>query len=180
MNIGAPRPAAPRPRLNGSVLVVEDDPDIRSMTASILRIAGATVCDASSAAEALSWLDRSDFDALILDWNLAGETGGVLLEQLRERQPNLLRRSVVVTGDLMSVPGRHEADRYGCPVLAKPFRPRQLVDASATTPKNFSDSSYWYCLFKWVCRLGSLTNRTFHITGSGNLCSGLAGTASHT
>jgi len=131
MNDGAPRVAAARPRLSGRVLVVEDDPDIRAMTSSILRVAGATVCDASSAAEALSWLDRDDFDAVILDWNLAGETGRVLLEKLRERQPKLLRRSVVVTGDLSSIPGRHEAEHFGCPVLAKPFRPRQLVETLA-------------------------------------------------
>ena len=125
------RPIGPRPRLTGSVLVVEDDPDIRSMTSTILRVAGAVVHDASTAAEALSWLERSEFDAIVLDWNLAGETGSVLLEQLRERHPDLLRRSAVVTGDLMSIPGRHEAERFGCPVLAKPFRPRQLVETVA-------------------------------------------------
>lgn len=131
MNDGAPRAASGRPRLSGSILVVEDDPDIRLMTASILRVAGATVRDAASATEALSCLDNATFDAVILDWNLAGETGGMLLEKLRERQPGLLRRSVVVTGDLTSIPGRHEAERFGCPVLAKPFRPRQLVETVA-------------------------------------------------
>jgi DNA-binding response OmpR family regulator len=126
------RAALARPRLEGRILVVEDDPDIRSMTASILRVAGAEVAEASSASEALSCLDRNDFDALILDWNLAGETGGMLLDKLRERSPGLLQRSVVVTGDLTSIPGRHEAERFGCPVLAKPFRPRQLVETVAT------------------------------------------------
>lgn len=131
MNDGVPRAASGRPRLSGSILVVEDDPDIRLMTASILRVAGATVRDAASATEALSCLDNATFDAVILDWNLAGETGGMLLEKMRERQPDMLRRSVVVTGDLMSIPGRHEAERFGCPVLAKPFRPRQLVETVA-------------------------------------------------
>jgi DNA-binding response OmpR family regulator len=128
----APRASSSRPRLDGRVLVVEDDPDIRSMTASILRVAGAEVAEASSASEALSCLDRNDFDALILDWNLAGETGGVLLDKMRERNPGLLRRCVVVTGDLTSIPGRHEAERFGCPVLAKPYRPRQLVETVAS------------------------------------------------
>jgi len=125
------RAGAAKPRLNGTVLIVEDDPDIRSMTATILGVAGATVYQASTAAEALSALDERDFDALVLDWNLAGETGGVLLERLKERDPGLLRRSAVVTGDLMSIPGHHEAERFGCPVLAKPFRPRQLIDTVA-------------------------------------------------
>lgn len=101
------------------------------MTASILRVAGLAVSEAPNAAEAVACLERGTFDAVILDWNLAGETGGVLLEQMRERHPDLLRRSIVVTGDLMSIPGRHEAERFGCPVLAKPFRPRQLVETIA-------------------------------------------------
>jgi DNA-binding response OmpR family regulator len=131
MNDSSPRAASLRPRLSGSILVVEDDPDIRSMTSSILRVAGATVSDAATATEALACLDGAVFDAVILDWNLAGETGGVLLEKLRDHQPNMLRRSVIVTGDLTSIPGRHEAERFGCPVLAKPFRPRQLVETVA-------------------------------------------------
>ena len=125
---GATRAMAAKPRLEGTVLLVEDDADIRSMTATILRIAGATVFDTSSATEAIRWLDDHAFDAVVLDWNLAGEKGSVLLEKLRDEHPGLLRRSAVVTGDVMSRPGRHEAERYGCPVLAKPFRPRQLVE----------------------------------------------------
>lgn len=117
--------------MNGCVLVVEDDPDIRAMTTSILRIAGAQIEEASTPSEAIAWLGRAKFDAVILDWNLAGETGGVLLETLRDQHPTLLRRSAVVTGDLMSIPGHHEAERFGCPVLAKPFRPRQLVEKVA-------------------------------------------------
>lgn len=124
------RNGSSRPRLTGSVLVVEDDPDIRSMTSSILRASGATVEAAATAAEAMSHLDNGTFDAVVLDWNLAGETGSVLLENLRQRYPDLLRRSAVVTGDLMSG-GRHEAERFGCPVIAKPFRPRQLIETVA-------------------------------------------------
>src|SRR6185369_4567623 len=125
------RPMTPKPRLQGAVLVVEDDEDIRSMTATILQVAGAIVYEAASAAEAMSRIDRDDVDAIVLDWNLAGETGSALLEKLRDRHPGLLRRSAVVTGDLMSIPGRHEAERFGCPVLAKPFRPRQLIETVA-------------------------------------------------
>lgn len=125
------RLASMRARLSGCVLVVEDDDDIRSMTTTILRASGARVLEAATAAEALALLEKETFDAVVLDWNLAGETGGVLLERLKDRHPGLLRRSAVVTGDLMSIPGHHEAERYGCPVLAKPFRPRLLVETVA-------------------------------------------------
>jgi len=120
-----------KPKLSGSILVVEDDPDIRSLTVSILERAGASVAGASSAAEAIACLEQRRFDAVVLDWNLAGDTGGALLAQLRDRNPDLLRRSAVVTGDVMSIPGQHEAETYGCPVLAKPFRPQQLLSTVA-------------------------------------------------
>lgn len=125
------KPPSARPRLSGSVLVVEDDLEIRSMTSSVLRASGATVHEASTATEAIACLGSGSFDAVVLDWNLAGETGGLLLEKLRDHHPGLLRRSTVVTGDLLSIPGRHEAESFGCPVLAKPFRPRQLVETVA-------------------------------------------------
>ncbi|HYC00192.1 MAG TPA: response regulator [Candidatus Limnocylindrales bacterium] len=120
-----------RPRLTGSILVVEDDADIRSMTLTILEAAGAKVAGAASAAEAIQCLQRASFDAIVLDWNLAGDTGGALLQQLRDHHPALLRRSAVVTGDLLSIPGQHEAEHFGCPVIAKPFRPAQLVETMA-------------------------------------------------
>ena len=129
----AARPTATaRPKLSGRILVVEDDPDIRAMTTSILRGAGANVEEAATASDAIAHLADCEFDAVVMDWNLAGETGGKLLETLRDEYPALLRRSAVVTGDLMSIPGHHEAERFGCPVLAKPFRPRQLVETVAT------------------------------------------------
>lgn len=119
------------PRLCGCIMVVEDDPDIRSLTISILERAGASVTGASSAAEAIGCLEQGRFDAVVLDWNLAGDTGGALLARLRDRDPELLRRSAVVTGDVLSIPGQHEAEAYGCPVLAKPFRPQQLLSTVA-------------------------------------------------
>ena len=67
--VGVNRPASaasrvpvPRTRLDGRVLVVEDDPDIRSMTASILRVAGATVSAVSVTFDAATriWRDLSE------------------------------------------------------------------------------------------------------------------------
>ncbi len=109
------------------VLVVEDDPDIRAMTVSVLEAAGAEVYTAASASEATALLDKHSFHALILDWHLSNDTGASLLLTLQERRPELFARSAVVTGDVLSIPGHEEAERLGRPVLAKPFRPKQLI-----------------------------------------------------
>ncbi len=117
-----------KPVLDRSILVVEDDPDIQAMTVAVLENAGAKVATAASAREALEVMRESKFDAVLLDWNLSDITGSALLESMRERDPELFARCAVVTGDLMSIPGQHEAERFGRPVLAKPFRPSQLID----------------------------------------------------
>ena len=113
------------------VLLVEDDADIREMTSTVLRKAGARVHTAGDCEEAALRLAERGFDAILLDWNLAGSTGGGLLVTLRADYPELFARSAVVTGDLLSIPGQHEAESYGRPVLAKPFRPARLLELLA-------------------------------------------------
>jgi two-component system chemotaxis response regulator CheY len=109
------------------VLVVEDDADICAMTVAVLESAGVSVSTAASAAEAISRIESDDFDAVLLDWNLSEITGAGFLDVLRRSKPVLFGHSAVVTGDLCSTPGQHEAEGYGRPVLAKPFRPAQLL-----------------------------------------------------
>ncbi len=112
-----------------SVLVVEDDEDIRGMTVSVLEGAGASVETASSANEAMAKVASTPFDAVLLDWHLADMTGSSLLLSLRDGHPALFTHTAVVTGDVLSMPGQHDAERLGRPVLAKPFRPKQLIAA---------------------------------------------------
>lgn len=109
------------------MLVVEDDADICAMTVAVLESAGVSVSTAASAAEAISRIESDDFDAVLLDWNLSEITGAGFLDVLRRSKPVLFGHSAVVTGDLCSTPGQHEAEGYGRPVLAKPFRPAQLL-----------------------------------------------------
>lgn len=118
----------PRPKLDGHVLVVEDDADICAMTVAVLESAGLDVATAPDADQALAQVSKNSFDAILLDWNLSEITGAGLLEALRDSHPQLFGHSAVVTGDLMSIPGMHEAERFGRPVLAKPFRPAQLIE----------------------------------------------------
>ncbi|MFT4572363.1 MAG: CheY-like chemotaxis protein [Hyphomicrobiaceae bacterium] len=126
--MGLPARRPPRPKLQGHILVVEDDADICAMTVAVLASAGLQVSTAADAGQALAQVAAEKFDAIILDWNLSEITGAGLLEALRKTNPHLFGHSAVVTGDLMSIPGMHEAERFGRPVLAKPFRPAQLIE----------------------------------------------------
>jgi signal transduction histidine kinase/ActR/RegA family two-component response regulator len=82
--LAAAEPADP-PRtaaLEGvQVLVVDDDPDVRDLVASILEERGAKVAVVASAVEALGVLERRPFDVLVSDIAMPGEDGYSLLRR---------------------------------------------------------------------------------------------------
>ena len=80
----ARRADAPAPvlRLNGiSVLVVDDDPEARTLFTTILESAGATVTPAGSAAEALRAFARATYDVVVTDIEMPDVDGYGLLRE---------------------------------------------------------------------------------------------------
>jgi CheY-like chemotaxis protein len=65
------------------VLVVDDDPDSRRLTGTMLERAGANVLLAGSAAEARRALAEAPFDALVADIAMPGEDGLDLVRDVR-------------------------------------------------------------------------------------------------
>jgi CheY-like chemotaxis protein len=65
-------------------LVVDDDPDTLEVTASLLRLCGATVRTASCASEALALLGVWGPDALLSDLEMPGEDGCQLIARVRQ------------------------------------------------------------------------------------------------
>jgi DNA-binding NarL/FixJ family response regulator len=73
------------------LLIVEDHGIVRRGLEQVLSEAfpGVRFGEASSAAEALSLLEREDWDAALVDLNLPGRDGLSLLEEIRGRHPHL-------------------------------------------------------------------------------------------
>jgi CheY-like chemotaxis protein len=72
------------------VLVVDDDPDLRDLTAQWLRVDGHEVLIAGSAVEALAAVQRFGVPQLaVLDVDMPGIDGVQLLQMLRRREPGL-------------------------------------------------------------------------------------------
>jgi two-component system, cell cycle sensor histidine kinase and response regulator CckA len=90
LEVRAPEPAEPvAGEFNASVLVIDDEPMVRTALARLLSLRGHTVHEARSGAEALSILDNTSFDVVITD-NLMPELSGLQLAQiLRSRYPAL-------------------------------------------------------------------------------------------
>ena len=79
-----------------SVLVVEDESDLRQLVGDSLQAAGFEPVLVATAAEAMSRLDAFAFDALVVDLRLPDADGMDVLTAATERYPGIL--GVVVTG----------------------------------------------------------------------------------
>lgn len=79
-----------------TVLLVEDDAELRNALALVLRARELTVEEAADAAAALRAMDATAFDAVVADLGLPDLSGPRLVRRLRERARSA--RLVVLTG----------------------------------------------------------------------------------
>lgn len=109
----------------GRVLVVDDEPQIRTACQQALESAGYQVESAADGAGALRDLKAGSFDAAVLDIVLPDLSGLELLRALREHDPDIV--VVLITG-FASLDTAMEAVRLGAyEYLRKPFRVQDLV-----------------------------------------------------
>jgi two-component system response regulator AtoC len=107
---------------NGAVLVlvVDDDPSIRSVVSRFLVRSGHTVVEAEDGHSAIEMLGKQAFEAVITDLIMPGADGYAVLRHMRERR---LKIPVVVLTGEASVRDAVEAMRAGAfNFLTKPFR----------------------------------------------------------
>ena len=105
----------------GSVLVVEDNPEVAEVTASMLEQLGYQAHAVGDADTALDRIGKQDFDIVISDIVMAGTMDGITLARaIRERKPNL--PVLLVTGYSQSLA---EAN-VEFTVVRKPFDLAQL------------------------------------------------------
>jgi CheY-like chemotaxis protein len=105
-----------------TVLLVEDEQDVREMTAEHLRDLGYRVLEAQDAAAALRLVQAgAHLDMLVSDVGLPGGMNGrQLADVVRERHPNL--PIILITGYAAG------QELSGMEVLSKPFDPATLVE----------------------------------------------------
>lgn len=108
------------------VLVVDDDAMVRFIVATELEDAGASIAEAPDGATALAALGGgAPFDLLVTDIRMPGIDGWRLAERARELRPSLPVLYVTGWSDDAARPVPCST------IVAKPFKPRQLVDAAA-------------------------------------------------
>ena len=124
----APLPAASR---KGMVLVVDDEADIRTVMAEVLRLQGYTVLEAADAPQALRQLQERGRggrpDMLVTDVGLPnGMNGRQLADQVRMLWPQI--PVLLVTGYAESTVMRNETLPAQMELLTKPFAMNALVE----------------------------------------------------
>ncbi len=107
------------------LLVVDDDTRLRALLARYLGGEGHIVSTAASAAEARAWLRCLEFDLLVLDVMMPGESGLTFAGALRAENSTLPILMLTARGEAEERIAGLEAgaDDY----LAKPFEPRELL-----------------------------------------------------
>ena len=113
-------------KLKATVLVVEDDCDLREALVDTLEIAGCEVLQADSAERALEIIPNHGLDMVVSDINMGGMDGLGLLKEIRRLCPQLPVLLITAYG---SINASVEAIRNGAvDYLVKPFKPQLLVD----------------------------------------------------
>jgi len=114
--------APPRAPSRPSVLVVDDEESIRTLTAGVLQAGGYEARTAASAEEALALLEERGVDAVITDIRMPGMSGVALHAEIARRWPDLARRVVIVSGDVQTEAVVALSREFELPALEKPFR----------------------------------------------------------
>ncbi|XYD09792.1 response regulator [Methylobacterium sp. NMS12] len=107
------------------VLIVDDDPQVRHVTASFLNGFGHSTTEAGDGEAALRLLRDDRYDIVVADLAMPGMSGIELAAEIRDRDPRL--PVLILTGhaEAMQIPD-------DLPVLTKPFRSADLAARVAT------------------------------------------------
>jgi CheY-like chemotaxis protein len=111
-----------------TILLVDDNRTVRNAVGDVLRDAGYHVSEAASGSEALSLLERSAYDLLMVDYLLPEMKGDAIARAARERWPAL--RVAFLSGytEFLSLTGKAGADT----LIAKPISSEDLQNAVAS------------------------------------------------
>jgi CheY-like chemotaxis protein len=121
-------PGAPVPPGGFTVLVVDDEPDMRESIARILRRAQYTCVAVPTVREALTVLDHTPMDLILTDLRMPGADGLTLVREARRRVPGT--PVVIVTAYATDVVAEGALRAGAVALLPKPFTAGELLETA--------------------------------------------------
>ena len=118
-------------RLEGSVLLVDDEEAVLDFEREVLSAAGLRVSTAASGAEAVQALERDDFDVVFLDSKIPGEISSEdTFRWIEQNRTELVPRTVLVLSNVSDPSVRLFVDATKILCLLKPFEVADILAMS--------------------------------------------------
>jgi CheY-like chemotaxis protein len=114
-----------------TILIVDDDADIRTLIQTVMETIGHDVTLAASGQEALNKLKRRPYDLVVLDIMMPTMSGYEVLEQIRAMPSRAETPVIVVTAKHDPSGVMREVKGGAVDHLAKPFLPEELEEVVA-------------------------------------------------
>jgi CheY-like chemotaxis protein len=129
--LGSPRPS-------GTILVVDDEPEVRSFLRKVLAGVSYQVLEAEDGMAAAKQIETTEVDLVIMDLALPGQGGIETIRALHQVRPRL--KIIAISGQFAGS-RLHAAELLGAQAsLAKPIHPDELLSAVARVMVGSSDS----------------------------------------
>jgi DNA-binding NtrC family response regulator len=112
-----------------SILIVDDDAEMRALLLDVLRSEGYEAAEAKDGTEAVLALRARSFDVILMDKNMPGPSGLDLLPGFRRVCPGTQVIMMTAYGDVSSY--MEAAEKGAVEFLFKPFRMEELKAAIA-------------------------------------------------
>jgi signal transduction histidine kinase len=131
----APEPIDPHEGAGKRVLIIDDEEPILNLVRENLGHHGYEVMVARHGEAGLNEMKQNRFDVTFCDWKMPGMSGRQVYEHLRTTNPQLCRRMIFITGDVVNEQMRQFLESEKLPCLTKPFALPELRAAIDTVLK---------------------------------------------
>jgi len=113
--------------LNESILVVDDDTELRKVLSSILSEEGYSVKTVENGEQAIKTSEKTRFDLALIDIKLPDMEGTKLLQRLKAKQPHIVM--IIVTGFPTIENAMGAVNKGADGYILKPFEIGKLLQA---------------------------------------------------
>lgn len=113
--------------MDKTILVVDDEPEVRDLVCEVLDSAGYSVMSAATGREALRLVREQNCDLVLLDIMMPG-LSGVIVAELLAQDPNTRDLPVIFLSAIGRDPGLVRTLPNGYRLMSKPFELDHLLD----------------------------------------------------